>query len=381
MKMSLCAAAALLAGVVMATGVNTPVAPGFVDWRNVTDANHLAGRRICASDLRGKAVMIVEFNAEKFGEAFTVLSRLSSRPMFKAFSITWMDYELPSDCIVVLVNTGRKMNAVEFAATVRTLKYADFQQSFDIYYQSFPPVYNAVTFPGAPSAGGAPVFAYVVGPDGPEVLWKGAVTEKTDKSAKDAFITAASKSPGWKPYFGTLERDDIPADVLKAYTTGKPLDKCYPKLIAAIKGHDEEKAKSAQLVYDALERTRSDLECRIACELDKSPASAFADVDELVRYWPSARRNIAVFEKQLKRNKAADVLGKALVKVRKYGADDFRCRNEGEVKKLQAELAKLGTGVNKFLDSKDVAVQGDASLVSSKLDSVSSGLAFKVGGE
>ena len=351
-----------------------PVAEGFPKWTGVEEANYLMGRPICPSDLRQRAVMVVLFDAAQLSKHFPQIARLCQQCVSSGYGeerSSWMVRTLPMNGFVVLVNTGKRVDIKTFRSAFNALKDEKSKKYSGSFRAARAPVYNAVTYGGAPDPGAAPVYAYVLEPNATEPVWKGAIDDKSLKTACLAFKKAKKKSPAWKPYFGSLDRVDHPfPDVVKAYESGKSVEQFYAKLIAAIKGHDAEKAKAAQLVYDALEQTRSGLEARILFEVKDSPATAYADIEELVHYWPSAKKHIAESEKTLKRHKDAATLGEVLGKVRHYMAEDFVCKSEAEAKKIQSELKRLAASIAKLKDSKDIKAQNDASLLSSMIETL-----------
>ncbi|MCR5413676.1 MAG: hypothetical protein K6F50_02975 [Kiritimatiellae bacterium] len=359
-----------------------PVAPGFADWEGLTERNHVAGRAVCPSDMRGKAVMVVMFDAARLEKDFENIAKLASRVYFTSETTSWMVYELPASGIVLLANTGKRIDGETYAGSLKAITSDKHKNARNSYRKAFAPVYNGVKFPGAPDPGSAAVYAYVLEPDASEPVWKGEITDKTVKAASEAFKKAMAKAPEWKPYLGTLSREDHPFPaVVKSLEAGKPVVPCYRQLLAAIKGRDAEKAKRAQLVYDALERTRSDLVCRITAEERRSPASAAADIAELSRFWPSSRKEIEAVERNIKKNRDAATLGRMLSRLRHLADPSFRCKNAQELKKLQSEIKRFAAAVDKLKESSDIAIQGDASILSSIIEETESSLPSKVAGK
>ena len=370
--LGLAAVLAAIGSAAFAAGGKAAVAPGFPAWEGAVDANRIQGRPICASDLRHKVTVVIDFDGMKLAETLKDFAYLATIVRFGADS-AWLDYEMPTGCIVVMSNRRKKdvPALVKYLGDVQNNAYAANLRNFNV------PVYTGVTFPGAPDPGDAPVYCYVMGPSGTEPLWKGALDGKTAGAAKYAAEEAMKKLPAWKPLTGPAEAK-VPAAVQKAIDSGKPLDKCYAALLAAVRGKDEAAAREAQVTYDALERTRSDSQFLIRMLSGHSPSRTACELDEFARRWPTAKKDLAEVEKKYKGNKDFETLGKALAKIRAVGADGFSCKSETEAKKLQGELRKLLTLLEPLKESKHLSVQNDAFTLVPKLEAAIESLPGKV---
>ena len=91
-----CLLAGLVSGALVAAPA--PVASGFPVWQGVTDGNHVAGRRLCPSDLRDKVVVVVEFDAKDAAQQLKASLGLANRIRVDGIS-SYYDFKMPADLV------------------------------------------------------------------------------------------------------------------------------------------------------------------------------------------------------------------------------------------------------------------------------------------
>ena len=384
MAMALLAPMALLAG--PADKVD-PVAEGFPDWQGVSAKNHIAGRAICPSDLRHKVTVVIEVEPnEKLQEQLIMAGGLIGVRAVGGFNENWETLELPRDQIALVScwGGGKKQEQV-LAALKSNDKTAS--QRLSGLRGDFCSIYDGVTFTGAPDATGKRPYVYVMGPEGKEPLFKGALNEAALKDAAAAIEkgkkTIAGWDPKWRPFFGNIAEPKFNTSLAKTLEKGKtakvaslvPVEKA---LLTDVKSKDAEKAKEAQVLYDALNQTRSDLVLRIRMEAGKCPHRAYYDIQELLKYWPSEKKRVEAAATRIKGNPELEQLAKIFCKVMEWSRPDFTCKNAGAAKKITQELNKMKKTLAKLKESKEIAVQNGAMTVEMKVDELISAIPAKV---
>ena len=320
------------------------VIDGYPAWEGAVDKNHISGRYLCPSDLRHKVTAVVELEAnDALPAQLATVARLVAKTGLTGLATrNWDDDPtLPRDVIVVVSNRGGAKDAPKFEEALKA-KDGD-ATSLKVVGSLACSIYSDVTFEGAPDSAGKRPFVYVMGVEGKEPIFSGAFDDTGVVGALQAIDNEKSKaaSSGWKPFFGTLpEPVSYPtyaADIAKA----KPLGALTAKLQADIAGKDEAKAKEAQILYDALEQTRSDIGLRIRMEVRTAPHRAYYDAQVLKKYWP---READRFQSELAAISKIPQVKKLAVgfcKVMAWEDPKFVCKNASDAKKIVAELKKF----------------------------------------
>ena len=122
---------------------------------------------------------------------------------------------------------------------------------------------------------------------------------------------------------------------------GKPLTALTAKLLKDLAGKDADKAKEAQILYDALEQTRSDMGMRARAELRLSPHRAYYDVQQLAKYWPREKQRFAMEMAKLNAVPQAKKLAVAFATVMELSDPKFTVRNKSEAAKYVGKLKKF----------------------------------------
>ncbi len=193
----------------------------------------------------------------------------------------------------------------------------------------------------------------------------------------------ADWDPAWQPFFGTVPADKIPPALAKALEKGRsgkmsPLDPVAKGLLKGVLSKDEAKATEAQILFDAINQTRSDLAMRITMEASACPHRAYYDIQELLRYWPMEKKRVEAGLAKIKTNPDVEPIAKVFCKVMDWSKPDFVCKNATEVKKNIAELNKMKKTVAAAKESKNIVVQNAALIVDMKIDELIASMPSKV---
>ena len=172
------------------------------------------------------------------------------------------------------------------------------------------------------------------------------VTEKAKKEMSDW-------PNKWVPFYGNIPSPRFNTSLAKTLEKGKkakkcPLDPIQKGLIADIKSADEEKSKEAQVLFDAIAQTKSDLMLRIRMEAASCSYRAYYDVETLLKYWPTEKKRIEAAYAKLKANPEVELMGKMFCKLAEWSKPDFTCKNAGEAKKIVQELNKMKKDLEKM---------------------------------
>lgn len=342
-----CLLAGLVSGALVAAPA--PVASGFPVWQGVTDGNHVAGRRLCPSDLRDKVVVVVEFEAKDAAQQLKASLGLANRIRVDGIS-SYYDFKMPADLVVVCSNRGVRDDDKITAA----IKKNDAAAVMKICGT---PIYNGLTLADGPVAEGGYPFFYVLGAQEGKVLFKGPVNAKNVAEAGKIIKSAQKDLPAWQPFVGRDPETKTAKTVQKAVAAGKPLTQVYKALLSSIKSKDPRVAREAQQAYDALERTRSDLAHLIPGEARKSPACAFRDYDVLTKFWPAEKARLSETYKAMTAVKEGPVLGRHYARLLELSKDQpsasAQAARARDLKKMSAELERMK-------DSSNINVQNDA---------------------
>ena len=151
------------------------------------------------------------------------------------------------------------------------------------------------------------------------------------------------------------------------------------KLKAGIADKNPEKAKEAQIMYDAINQFSSDLKQRITLEYRSAPARAYVDARRLFRYFPQEKKALAQVDLYLKNNKTALTLGKMFEKYIEWSRPDFTFKNTSEAKKAAQLVNTWKKPLEKMAsDTSNTVLQGEASLILAQIDGIGDLLMTKV---
>lgn len=383
MKMSIMAMAGVLmpAAVLAGPAVKIdPVAEGFPDWQGMSAKSFIMGREIGPSDLRHKVTVVVEVEPnDKLQDQLAIAGQFGTRVGLANFGWDGGNWEtiqsLPRDIIFVISyrNSRKDKDHETFKAA---LKYKGEDTTMSTSLGNIRSVscsvYEDLSFTGAPDATGKLPYIYVMGPEGKEPVFQDTLTADTYKKANSAVSKAKAKMKEtqgeWKPFFGNVEEPKFFPIVAKTIEKGKPLAPVSKALLKDVLSKDTEKAKEAQILYDAIEQTRSDLVLRIGLEASACPHRAYYDVQKLLRYWPSEKKRLDSAMAKIKANPESLKLAQMFCKLMTWAGPDFTCKNAGEAKKIVAELNKMKKDLEKLQESKVIVVQNGALTMATQVD-------------
>ena len=387
-------AMALLTPVMLLAGPaakGDPVAEGYPDWQGISDKNYIMGRQICPSDLRHKATVVVDIEpGEKLQSQLVLVGKFVEKTGLSRMELgaSWETLELPRDVVVVVSNRGGGRDK-DREAIKDALKYKGEDQAISTSLSSIRSMgcamYDDVTFTGAPDSTGKRPFVYVMGPEGKEPLCQGGLNDAMVKTANAAIAKAKKQIAGWeikwRPFYGNVDEPKFFPALAKTLEKGKPLAPVEKAILKDVFAKDPEKAKEAQILYDALNQTRSDLLMRIRMEVSACPHRAYYDVQELLKCWPAEKKRLEPVYAKFKTVPGAEKLAKIFVKLKTWGDPEFTCKNAGEAKKIVAELNKMKKDLEKLKDPEKnpvVVIQNGASLLDMNVDELISTIPLKV---
>lgn len=373
----------LLAVSAFAQGKSDPVAEGYPDWTGITAKNYVRGRILCPSDLRHKLVLVVEIDpkdAETAKKQFLSIAAFTRLNFYQSshFGISWETHELPREPQVVISNYGVK-DAEILGEGLKTKVQAESTDLRSIIGGQIP-IYNQLSFAGAPSGEGKRPFVYLMGPEGTEPLVSGPADRDTLAKVRAAVAKGKKNAPAWRPFYGTVEEPQFFKSLTKTLNSKKPkpLTAEAAKIKRKIKSKNPDEAKEAQILFDALEQTRSDLIFRIQVEAAACPHRAAYDIQKLLKYWPGEKKRISEYADRIKEFPECAMLAKVFSRMMEWSDPEFAPKSAGEAKKIVAELGKMKKILEKLKESKIVVIQNGASLLEAEMDGLISAIPSKV---
>lgn len=354
----------------------TPVAEGFPDWKGVGTKPPAYGRELSPSDLRHKATVIVEFegNAKLADQLAPLAGIIGKTGLVSMYGVSdWETRQLPRNLVVVLSNRsgGKGRGAIDGIVTyqgedeakkIAAAKLAHLVKSMGCS------VYDNVTFTGAPDSTGKRPFIYVMGPTGKTPLFKGELKADNMKAIGSAVAQAMQATAGWKPFYGTVSDSKYHPQIEKALKEGKPLGPIEKTILKDVTSKDPETAKTAQILYDALNQTRSDLALKIMFESLSEPHCAAYDIQRLTKYWPSEKKRIEEAANKIKEDQDLSTIAKTYCQLMEWADPNFTCKNASEANAIVMKLKMLKKKLEKMKKSTDTKVQTGLLLMEPKID-------------
>ena len=362
-----------------------PVAEGFPSWEGVNERNYIYGRVITPSDLRQRAVLVIALkddeNLQKnLLNLIDVVRGLDDIP--PAHDAQWdtMDV-MPRKCVIVVTFHGQAKSAAEDLKKALTpekdTKKEDAEKMSHWYAYVSPAFYKDVTLAGAEPIAEYP-YVYVMDGKSAEPVYKSVYKPADNAKIRNAVAKAKSGLPRWKEFTG-VEEVEFFKDIEKKIAAQKPLKPCILALNSSLSDKNADKAREAQIMYDALNQYCSDLKLRISREFRGSPARAYADAQKLFRYFPQEKKAIAQVDMYLKTNKSAVTLGKIYEKYLEWSQPDFTFKNASDAKKAVQLVNSWKKPLEKMSqDSSNTTLQGEASLILAQIDTIAEVLMTKV---
>lgn len=345
---------------------DVPVAEGFPHWKGFETWLPGSARQLTPSDLRGRYAIIVEIkgnsNANLIGQFKRTLG-LQGLGFNPSGSTMWDFGNDHRDIIVVYNIHGGGANTYKSFHDSDMLKKDLSKRECNFYTE--------LTFEGAPDSQGDYPFVYVMPPEGIEAVFKGRANDDITKQVSNAIKKSkGANQKSWHDYYGFLESVSHVNGYDAAIAGGKTLANIEATLRKNILSKDPEIAKEAQILYDAIEQRKGDLEYFIKKEYKSSPVAALDDYAELVARFPAMKKDAALAKIVDKAGDEPDA--KQALKVypafRKASSKTCKIHNAAEAKKLAAEIKRGKASLAKLATSKSVPVQNIALLMQQMAD-------------
>lgn len=368
------------------SGKVEPVAEGYPDWQGFSEKNYICGRRLTPSDMRHRFTIVVELeptgSLQRQIANVGDLATLNGLAGFHAGE-NWETLVFPRDVLIVVVNRGEKdHDAFKKALVMPKTEDEVFRRTLGNMQHPSIAYYDDITFTGAPDTTGKRPYIYVMGPEGKEPIYQDQFGLKTDKEVRAAIGKAKKKLNAdgfkWVPFFGSIEDPKSHPQYVKKVKEGKPLGQVVQAMQKDILAKDPEKAKEAQILYDASYQTCGDLVLRIRLEAMACPHRAYYDYKQLGNYWPGEKKQLKDIVLKMKTIPDATVLAEMFCKAMTWADPNFTCKNAGEAKKIIGELNKMKKTLEKLKESKTIVVQNGALLLDGQVDELISVMPTKV---
>lgn len=377
--------AAVVLAVSAAPSKTDPVAEGFPSWEGVNEKNYLQGRVITSSDLRHRVVLMItlkdDANLQKHLVALSkLIQNVDETPA--GFSAQWDSIDrFPRKGLVLVTfkDAGKSVdeNLKTALKAAKGMKEDDASALASWKNSSSPAFYRGVTLCDAEQETD---FPYVRVLDGKTAnpVFKGLYKPAEVATIRKKISKCKADLGEWNDPLGVTEVQHF-KDVEKKVLEGKPLKPCLEALKRGIKDKNPEKAREAQIMYDAINQYASDLKLRILLEFKSAPARAFADAQKLFKAFPQEKKALASVDLFLKTNKSALTIGKMFEKYLEWSQPNFTFKNASEAKKAVQLVNSWKKPLEKMSQDKDnPVIQGEASLILSQIDSLGEILMTKV---
>lgn len=362
------------------------VAPGYADWTGFEAKNMLRGRVLSASDLRHRVTVVALMKPDpsdagciKLGDDLRLLAKLPLLATRPDWVFAWDDpaVELPRKCLVVAVLRGKCTSQMVSKATASRQGEGEKGAASDWLVSGISFYSNAEMINGPDNADRYP-YVYVMGPDGTEPLWKGVYAKESFSEIAKIVRKATSELREWTPLTGVADPQHFKKEG-QELLQGKPVKGILDRLQKGVTDADAEKAREAQIMYDAIWQYRADLLYRIREEYGVAPARAFVDLQKLIKMFPQEKKNLQMIDAKLKSSKATPTLGKMFEKYMEWSRPDFVFKNTSEAKKAVQLVNTWKKPLEKMSnDQSNAALAGEASLILSQLDGLAESLMTKL---
>lgn len=372
------------------TAKTEPVAAGFPAWSGVVAKNHVCGRELWPSDLRHRITVVVDVEpGEKLQGQLALAGQFAAMSGWATAgeSVNWDSFEPPRHPLTVVSVHGTR----DYETVLAALRYKGDDQEVSRGLAALrslgAAIYGDVTFAGAPDSAGKRPYYYVMGPTGTEPLAQGELTaagvKDGIKKIRAEMAKLAKNAAAWRPFYGNVEDSKYHPLIAKVLEKGKtakqaPLAPVEKAILRDVTLKDEEQARTAQVLYDALNQTRTDLYARIVLESAHVPYRAYYDVQTLLKYWPAEKKRLDGVYAKLKGVPEFEALAKMFCKMMVWDDPEFVCKNAGEAKKIVQELNKMKKALEKMKESKVILVQNAALVLDMKVDELISSVPSKL---
>ena len=349
-----------------------PTAEGYPAWAGLTEANYVCGRQICPSDLRHKLTAVILIDAAKFEEQVKLIGCVGAfNPTLSSIHGQAAEtFVVPRNNICLIVLVGK----------IDVEKFNDFlkKNAKDLQPYSWI-VYSNVTCSKAPDNAGKFPFYYVFGPEPGDAIASGDFDAAASAKLGQMVQSKKHKIESWKPYYGSVEEPQYMKSFTKILNSGKPLEGLVASCKKGISSKNPDQAKECQILYDALEQTRSDLLFEARGFAGLCPTRAMYEAGTLIKQFPKTKKQLAGALDRIKSIPDIGQLIKMFELLKKWGAEDFLCKNAGEAKKIEAELKKMKKTCDTLVEkSSNNTVQSCAAWIGSEAETLASVISTKV---
>ena len=347
------------------------VADDFVKWAGLESfrcKEYLSC--LTPGDLRGRFAIIVDIDDTKAAEQIRATLPLKRLEFMASLGFDWNFTTVNRDVLVIYNLHG--LSEADLAEKVR--KDEILKQLVGFNY------FSNVTFEGAPISAAERPYIYVMGPDGKDPLYKGKMDrDKTAKDVRAAIEKVKGSLPVWRPWYGYVEKVNYTKGFDAAIDGGKSLDQVIASLKKGISSKKQEVAVESQRLYDALARTKGDLQYRLVYERLDAPFAAMYDIEELERRFPAMKDKLSLISEKIARaHPNAKAVYKHYALYRKCADPAFHPKSKAEAKKLATELSKSKSILAKLTDDNDIAIQNLALTMPQHIDDLIAELPGKV---
>lgn len=351
----------------------------YPEWSGLIEKNRASGRLLSPSDLRHRFVLVIDVDMDK------IPAQIENLPPYNFLlgsigeGFVWMGGTLNRNAIVlIVVHSPKNIDMAELKEKIDVLTKSERMHALMRPSFSGFNVYTKVTFDGATDSTNKRPYAHFFDPATGKVAIEGKYDGSFNGKIRDLYNKGKGRLSSWRPFYGTI---DEPAHFPKLKPTiaaRKPLTRLMQDMAKKARSKNEELASEAQILYDALEQTRSDLVHRIGLEYKAAPHCAVADINTLVTYWPNDKKAIGEILEKLKAVPDAKKLGDMYVKLIGWENPDFTPKNQGEVKKIIGELNKMNKFLESFKEGKPLPIQNAAFSMQSTIETLISELPTRV---
>lgn len=369
------------------TLVGAPVVPdtaveGFPTYEGISPANFVYGRTIVPSDLRQRAVLIVQYDANKLQSQLLQTVPLQSIDGFPAGEFQWDTADYPRTGITVVSILGEELDPKTFGEAFKSKSADEEKQQTENrqlgYWRSLGKAYyNNVKPAGEPDNLAETPYVYVIDGRTKEPLYKGKFDKKEITKIKNAMTKAMLANKEWTPVTGVAEVQHN-KKAMKIIAAGKSLDPCFQILKAGFKNKDPDVAKESQIMFDALHQYRGDLVNRIQMEAGQAPARAYMDAMTLFNSFPREKKALQPVTARLTSTKEIKTIGECMAKFIEWNDPDYVCKNASEAKKNVVKLKAWKQALEKLQTHPNARISGEAALIGTQLDALIEAMPTKV---
>ena len=335
--------------------MEAPVAEGFLRWHGFETVLPGSARNLSSSDLRGRFVILVWL---KYGDdlqsQFETTMNLQNYG-FNANHNAIYDFGRPHDDTMVVFNIiGADESFLDGLKKDARVKNTLRRMSFNFY--------SGLTFEGVQSDQIDYPYLHVISPEGTAPIFASKAGQDICAKVSKLLKKERALQKKWHDYYGFVDEVKYCKGYDAAIAEGRALAKIEAELRKGIVSSDPEKAKESQMLYDAIEQRKGDLEFFIRKESAASPAAAIDDYGELISRFPDMKKNSELRALVTKANADKDVavLMKFYPAFRIASDVNRRTISAKEASRLVADIKKARPQLDKLAESKNICVQNVA---------------------